>query len=143
MDGLQVDAPPFSEDGFPAAEVDVSWGQVADALVVAVVVIVVDEGGDGGFEFPFEEVVLEQDSVFEGLVPALNLSLGLGMHRRAADVLHAFVLAVFGEIFGDVGRAVIAEKSRLVPDFGIVAARGGQGDIEGVRVTLPPPPNPV
>jgi hypothetical protein len=28
----------------------------------------VDEGGDGGFKLPFEEVVFEQDAVFEGLM---------------------------------------------------------------------------
>jgi hypothetical protein len=32
------------------------------------VVVVVDEGGDGGFQFPFEEVVFEQDAVFQGLM---------------------------------------------------------------------------
>ena len=37
LDGLQFDAPPLSQDGFAAPEVDVGRGQVADALVVAVV----------------------------------------------------------------------------------------------------------
>ena len=38
LDGLVFDAPPFGQDGFAATEVDVSRGEVADALVVAVVV---------------------------------------------------------------------------------------------------------
>jgi hypothetical protein len=44
LDGLVFDAPPFSQDGCAAAEVDVCWGQVADALVIAAVVLVLDEG---------------------------------------------------------------------------------------------------
>ena len=89
LDGLLFDAPPFGQDGFAAAEVDVSWGEVADALVVAMVIVVVDECGDGGLKFAFEEVVFQENAVLEGLVPAFDLALGLGMHRGAADVLHA------------------------------------------------------
>ncbi len=53
LDGLVFDASPFSQDGFAAPEVDISWGEVGDALVVAVVVVVVDEGRDGGFKLSF------------------------------------------------------------------------------------------
>ena len=45
------------------------------------VVVVVDEGGDGGFKFPFEEVVFEQDAVLQGLVPALDFALGVSSHQ--------------------------------------------------------------
>ena len=78
LDGLQFDAPPFVQDGIAAAEVDVSRGQVTDALVVAMVVVMVDEGGDGGLEFAFEEVVFQKNAVLECLVPAFNFALGLG-----------------------------------------------------------------
>jgi hypothetical protein len=40
--------------------------------------VVVDEGGDGCFKFPFEAVVFEQDAVLQGLVPALDLSFVWG-----------------------------------------------------------------
>jgi hypothetical protein len=46
LDGLLFDAPPLSQDCLTATEVDVCRGEVADALVVAVVVVVVDEDGD-------------------------------------------------------------------------------------------------
>ena len=95
LDGLQFDASPFGQDGFAATEVDVGWGQVADAFVVTVVVVVVDEGGDGGLKFPFEEVVFEQDAVLQGLMPSLDLALGLRMYRRAADALHVFFFKIF------------------------------------------------
>lgn len=51
LDSLQFDASPFGQDGFATTKIDVSRGEVADALVVAVVVVVVDEGGDGCFAF--------------------------------------------------------------------------------------------
>ena len=43
LDGLLFNASPFGQDGFAAPEVDVRRCQVADALVVAVVVVVFDE----------------------------------------------------------------------------------------------------
>jgi hypothetical protein len=42
LDGLVFDASPFSQDGFTAPRVNISWGEVSDALVVAMVVVVVD-----------------------------------------------------------------------------------------------------
>ncbi|SON57291.1 hypothetical protein HDIA_3750 [Hartmannibacter diazotrophicus] len=44
---------------------------------MAVVVVVVDEGGDGLFERTRQEVVLQEDAVLQRLVPAFDLSLGL------------------------------------------------------------------
>ena len=38
-----------------------------------------DEGADLPFEISGQVVVVEQDAVLQGLVPALDLSLGLGM----------------------------------------------------------------
>jgi hypothetical protein len=69
LDGLVFDASPFSQDGFAAPKVDVGRCQVADALVVAMVVVVVDEDGDGGFNLPCDEVLFQQDPVLQGLMP--------------------------------------------------------------------------
>ena len=38
-----------------------------------------------------QEVVFEQDSVLERVVPALDLALGLGMAGRSAGVIHTLV----------------------------------------------------
>ena len=46
--------------------------------MLTVVVVVADEGGDGGLELAWEEVVLEEEPVLERLVPALDLALGCG-----------------------------------------------------------------
>ena len=50
LDSLLFYASPFSQDGFATAKIDIGGRQVADALVVSMVVVVVDEGGDGGFK---------------------------------------------------------------------------------------------
>ena len=39
LDGLVFDAPPFGKDGFAATKVDVGRCQIADALVVATMVL--------------------------------------------------------------------------------------------------------
>ena len=85
-DGQFLDRLPGVEDGLAAAEVDVSGGQVAEALVVAAVVVVVDESGNGGLELAGQEVVFQQDAVLQGLMPALDLALGLRVVRCAMDV---------------------------------------------------------
>ena len=122
LDGLVFDAPPFSQDGFAATKVVVGRCQVADALVVAVVVVVFDEGGDDGLKFPFEEVVFEQDAFFEGLMPPLDFALSLWMHWRAANVFHAIALKIFRQIASDIGRAIVAEEARFVHNLGAAAA---------------------
>ncbi len=47
--------------------------------MVPLVIVVVDEGRDLSFEIAGQEVVFQQDAILQGLVPALNLDLGLGM----------------------------------------------------------------
>jgi hypothetical protein len=42
LDGLALDAFSVEQNDLAAAEIDVSWGQVAQALVAAAVVVVVD-----------------------------------------------------------------------------------------------------
>src|SRR3977135_4745544 len=86
--GLSLD--PFSpcQEGRPAAAIVGGRGEVVDALVVAAVVIVGDEGRDLGFKIAGQEVIFQQDAILEGLVPALDLALG---HRRigaTANVLY-------------------------------------------------------
>jgi hypothetical protein len=45
----------------------------------SLVVVVLDEGFDLGLEVAGQEVVFQQDAVFQDLVPALDLALGLRM----------------------------------------------------------------
>ena len=81
FDNLSFD--PFSlfQDGLTPSEVDIGRGQIIDALVIAVVVVVIHEGFNAGLKISGEEVVFQQDAVLQGLVPSFNLTLGPGMTR--------------------------------------------------------------
>src|SRR6187200_538801 len=73
-----------------------------------------------------------QDAVLHGLVPALDLALGLRVVRGAADMGHALALKPGGEVGGDIRRAVVAEQARPVKNTCAVAARGFQGELQRV-----------
>ena len=72
--------------------------------MVADVAIVLDER-DLGFEISGQVVVVEQDAVLQGLMPALDLSLGLGMIRS-----HARAQWPLGQIVCDVTRSIVAQE---------------------------------
>src|SRR5215204_5543923 len=91
-------------------EVDVGRGEVAQALVAALVVVVGDEGLDARLQVAGQVVVLQQDAVLERLVPALDLPLRLRMARRAADVFHPFAGEPRGELARDVARSIVRQQ---------------------------------
>lgn len=76
--------------------------------MVAAVVLVVDEGGNGGLGLGRQEVVLQQDAVLWG--PALDVDLGFGLYRRAASVGDARVFEPEYAIARDTGRSIVAER---------------------------------
>ena len=71
------------DDGGVASKVGVGWSYVADALVVALVVVVIDEGADLVFEIAGQIIIFKQDPVLQRLMPALDLALGLRVIRCA------------------------------------------------------------
>jgi hypothetical protein len=97
---------------------------------------VIHEGGDRGLEMAGQEVVLQQDAVLQGLVPALDLALGLRMVRRAADMGDALAREPVGEVAADVGRPIVAQQPGPMDDLGGVAAGGRQAS-SNVSVTSP------
>ena len=107
----------FDQNGLAPPEVDVGGRQVGDALVIAPVIVVGDEGLDLGFEIARQVVVLEQDAVLERLMPALDLSLGHRMIRRAADMLHVLAVEPFGQVRRDVAGAVVGEAFMVEHSF--------------------------
>lgn len=112
---------PF-DDRSVTPEVGVSGCDVANALVVALVVVMIDEGADLVFEIARQIIVLQQDAVLQRLMPALDLALGLRVIGCTTNVAHALILEPFSQIAGDVGGAVIAEQPGLVYDLGAIAA---------------------
>ena len=88
LDGVFFDPFAFFDGGDCSAEVGIGGGDIFEALMEAPMVIVLDKGVDLGFKIAGVEVVLEQDPVFEGLVPALDFALGLWVGRRASNMAH-------------------------------------------------------
>jgi len=97
-----------------------------------------DERFDLDFEVTGQEVIVEQDAILEGLMPALDLALGLGMHRSAAHIAHLPGLDIFRQFALDVTRAIIRQQPRLVQHRGAVAARDLESEVQGVGDVLGP-----
>ncbi len=122
FDGLSLDLFTLMDDGWCPAKVGVGRCNVAQALVVTLVIVVLDEGLDLGFEVAGKKVVFQQDAVFQGLVPALDLALCLRVTRGTAYMAHLPVLNVFRQLAGDVAGAVIAEQPGFMQHRGAVTA---------------------
>ena len=91
MEGQFLDLVSPFDDGGVAAEAGIGGRDVAEALVVAVVVIVIDESTDLAFKVSGQAVVFQLDAVFQGLMPALDLALGVGMIGGSTDMFHTVV----------------------------------------------------
>ena len=105
FDGFSFD--PFSlfQDCLSASEVDVGGRDVLQALVVSSVIVVLDEGCDLLPEITGQIVVFQQNTVFQSLMPSLDLALGLRMVVRATDVIHLLIFQLFNagaRVFGQV-----------------------------------------
>lgn len=138
---------PFSlfQNGVAALEVDIGRGEVLQALVIAPVVIVIDESIDLLPEITGQVVVFQQDAVLQGLVPALDLSLSLRMVWCPSDMIHFLIFQPFSKFTRDITGSVITEQPWLVEDGRLGTARSLQsqvqriGDITGLhrRAELP------
>ena len=138
LDGLSFDPFALLDDDCGPAEVGVGGRYVVQALVVALVIVMLDERFDLLLEIAGQEVVFQQDAVFQGLVPALDLALRLRVERRAANVAHGVRLDVIGKLVGNVAGPVIAQQPWAMPNIGRQAARGCQGHIQHVSDVLGP-----
>ena len=70
--------------------------------MVALVVVVFDEGPDLTLKITWQVVVFQQNPVLHGLVPAFDFALGLWVERCAANMRHFLILQPLGQIAGDV-----------------------------------------
>ena len=131
---------PFSllQNGFITPEVNVCGCDVVNALVIPLMIVVVDEGFDLGFKITGQEVVFQQDAVLQGLMPSLDLALGLRVIWRAARVLHTFVLQPFGQVTGHIAGSIVAQQSRLMNDMHLIAAGCPQCEVQRARHILSP-----
>lgn len=118
FDGLLLDPISLFDDGRGPAELDIRGRHVVQALMVALMIVVLDHG----LEVAGQEVILQHDAIIQGLVPAFDLVPGLRVQRSAADMAHVLGFDVLGQFARDVARAFVAEQPGLVQHRGAVAA---------------------
>jgi hypothetical protein len=85
------------------------------------VVVVIDEPADAGFEIARQVIVFQQDAVLQGLMPALDLALGLRMIGRATNMRHILLVEPFCQFAGDVAGPVVAEQARFMDSPRLIA----------------------
>jgi hypothetical protein len=73
LDGCALDALTLQQNGLPPAEIDSRRGQVVQAFVIAPVVTLLDELVDLSLQRARQVVILQQNAVLRGLVPAFDL----------------------------------------------------------------------
>ena len=96
LDGALLDLIAAFADAITLPEVDVGWRQIVQALMVAAMIVVLDEVGDGSLEVTGQLVVFKQDAALQREVPSLDLALRHRMIGLAAGVAHALCLEPFG-----------------------------------------------
>ena len=120
FDGLSFDLFSLFQNGLAPSEVYVGGCEILQALVVSSVVVVIDKCVDLLSEITRQVVVFQQDAVLQGLMPPLDLALGLGMVWRAADMGDLPVIQPFGKLARDVAGAVVRQQTRLVSDLSLI-----------------------
>ena len=128
---------PFSlfDDGIGPAEVGVGRRHIVQALMISLVVIMFDERLDLVLQVTRQEVVLQQDAVLEGLMPAFDLALCLRMERSATHMAHLLCFDIICQFFSDVAGAVITEQTWLMKDTGLVTQPDACNASSSVSVT--------
>jgi hypothetical protein len=81
LHGLSFDPVSLHQNSLSASEVDVGRCQVAQALVVTLVIVMRHKGLDLRLQITRQEVVLQQDAGLERLMPALDLE-GIALKVR-------------------------------------------------------------
>ena len=74
LDGLTFDLLSSLQNMRAFAEVDVGWREIVQALMIAPMIVVLDEVGDGALKITGKIVVFEQDSALQREVPSLDLA---------------------------------------------------------------------
>lgn len=122
--GFAFDPLSLFRDLLIAPEVDIGGRKFSEALVVAFVVVIVDEGDNLPFQVPGQEVMLEQDAVLHGLMSSFDLALGLWVVRGATHMLHALFFDAIRQVASNIRHTVVAEQSGL-GDHSCGVAAGG------------------
>ena len=122
FDGPSFDPFALSDDGCGPSEVGVGRGHVVQAFMVALMVVVLDEGLDLDLKVARQEVVFQQNTVLQGLMPALDLALRLRMEGGSTDMAHALGFDIFRQLSGNIAGSIVTEQPWLVAHPGLITA---------------------
>ena len=78
-----------------------------DALMITPMIVMIDECLDLRFQVCREEVVFQQDTVLQGLVPSLDLALCLRVIWCTPDMPHSLVTQLFSQLTRDVAGPIV------------------------------------
>ena len=90
------------------------------------VVVMVDESGNGLLQLPGEIEVLQTKERFEGVVIALDFALSLRMEGFAMNMGDVVLFEKGGELLRDIGWTVIRQQPRAASNLDLCDACGGQ-----------------
>jgi len=85
FDSLSFDPFALLNDSLCPAEVGICRRDVVEALLIALMVVMLDERFDLALKIAVQELVFQQDAVLKCLLSALDLALCLWMHRCTAN----------------------------------------------------------
>ena len=122
FDGLSFDPFPLFDDDLCPAEVGICGCHIVQALVIALMVVVFHERFDLPFEVTRQEVIFQEDAVFQGLVPAFDLALRLWMERRTAHMAQLLRFDIFRQFTCDITGTIVRQQPRLVLDRCMITA---------------------
>ena len=132
QDGVSLDPLALEQDGLTSSGEDVGGRQVAQAFMVAPVIVVLDEGVDLGLKVARQVVVFQQNSILQRLMPALDLTLRHWVIRSATAMLHAAAFEPFRQIAGDVARPIVRQKPGPMNDIGLIKMSSLQGHVQSL-----------
>ena len=98
--------------------------------MVALVVVVVGEGGDLPLQITGQEVILEENTVLHSLMPSFDLALGLWVVWCTSYALHSFFFDVIRQVTCNVRRTAVTEQPRFGNYRCPVAAGGRKRQVE-------------
>ena len=110
LNSLAFDPSTLQLDGLTASEIDIGRREIAQDIVIAVLVVMLNEGLDMVFQIPGQIVALQKNAVLQRLMPAFNLALCHGVVGRAADMLEVAVAEPGCQITGDVAGTIVRQE---------------------------------
>ena len=103
---------------------------VVERFVIALVVVVGHEIGDGLLEFPGEVEGVELDDGFHRAMIPLDFALGLGMMSPSVNLRDVQRVEVVGQGLGDERRAVVRQQPRAMFDLDMLNAGEVHSELE-------------